>query len=139
MKNRSLYAAALMIIAGMITSSSCKKDEEPTCPAGAGGNVEIVVFAKHNGTLIINSLQHPDTAFVKYGTTTSPGINPIAYDTFYVSEENEDHIHLPGLKCGSYYIYRTAYDTTTHTRYTGGLGLSFTKTTGDVDTTIIVN
>ena len=131
--------AALLTISILISFASCRKKDDPTCAAGSGGNVEIVVFAKHNGNIIFNSQQHPDTAFVKFGATSSPGTNPSAFDIYYVSEEGEDHIHLTSLHCGSYYIYRTAYDTTTNTRYTGGLGLNFTQTSGEVDTTITVN
>lgn len=130
---------ALAAICAVVTASSCKKKETETCAAGGGGNAQIVVFAAHNGVVLINSEQHPDTAYVKYGSATSPGTNPAAYDTYFVSEAGEDHIHLTHLKCGSYYVYRTAFDTTTGIRYTGGAGVSFTQTSGEVETTINVN
>lgn len=136
------HIAALTTCILAVTVTSCnKKDDNPTCTAGSGGNVSIVVFAKHAGNTIINTEQHPDTAYVKYGATTSPGTNPALYDTYYVSEEGEDHIHLTNLKCGNYYVYRTAFDSTTTpgTRYTGGTAVSFTKTSGEVDVDIDVN
>lgn len=138
MKNNFLRIAALSTLCALLIVSCKKKADSPSCTAGGGGNAEIVVYAAHNGTILINSAQHPDTAFMKYGTTVSPGTAPAAYDAYYVSEAGEDHIHVTHLTCGSYYIYRTAFDTTNNMRYTGGLGISFTQTGGEIDTTINV-
>lgn len=133
------FMSGLVLFTTLVFISSCKKQEDPVCQAGSGGNVQIVAFAIHNGDTLINSEQHPDTAFVHYGSTTSPGTDPAAYDAFFVSEAGEDHIHLTHLSCGKYYIYRTAFDTVTQTRYTGGMGVEVTKTSGEVLAGINVN
>lgn len=131
--------SSLLLLTVLFSITSCRKQQDSTCQAGSGGNVEIVVFAVHNGDTLINSLQHQDTAYIHYGSTTSPGTDPAAYDAFYVADAGEDHIHLTHLKCGSYYVYRTAFDTVTQTRYTGGAGVEVTKTSGEVLSAITVN
>lgn len=130
------YIPLLMLA---VLLSNCRKSDETSCVAGPNGDVSIVVRASHNGTEIPNYGNHLDTAFVKYGTTTNPGTDPASYDTYFVGEPGEDHIHCEELKCGSYYIYRVAFDSVTNTRYTGGLGVSFTQIGGEIDTTINVN
>lgn len=134
MKYRLFCGIALLAL-----MASCSKKSDTQCVAGTGGKVAVVVFAKHNGVLIPNYESHPDTAFVKFNTTSSPGTNPSNYDTYFVGEGGEDHIHCEELKCGSYYIYRTAFDSVTNTRYTGGIGITVTQTSGEVDTTVVVN
>ena len=124
---------------------ACKDDDDPApvvpvCSAGKGGSVTIVSFAKHNGVPIINSSTNEDTAYIKFNTTTSPGLSPANYDTFYVSEEGEDHIHCAGLKCGDYFLYRTAFDTTgTGMRYSGTQVVNLTQTSGEKDVIVVVN
>lgn len=134
----NVYIKGMLLFFIAILASACRHSDDMTCMAGSGGDVEVVVYANHNGTNLINYL-HPDTAFVKYGTTTSPGNSPAIYDTYFVSEEFEDHIHVTHMKCGSYYIYRTAFDSVANKTYYGGLGITFSQTTGEIDTTIIVN
>ena len=128
-----------MLMAATISLVSCKKEENPVCEAGTGGNVQIATFAIHNGDTLINSAQHPDTAFILYGSKTSPGTDPAAYNDYFVSEAGEDHIHMTNLKCGSYYIYRTAFDSVSQKRYTGGIGIEVTQSSGEVDLGIGVN
>lgn len=131
----------LIIIAVVLIADACKKkqDDTPTCTAGSGGNVTFVVYAKHGSTSIPNYYTHLDTAFVRYGTTSSPGTNPSNYNTYFVSEPGEDHIHCTGMKCGDYFIYRTAWDSVTNTRRYGGQGISFSETSGEKDLIISVN
>ena len=118
--------------------SNCRKSETQ-CVAGTGGHVNIVVYVNHNGNGILNYDSHPDTAFLKFNTLSSPGTAPANYDTFFVGEGGEDHIHCENLKCGSYFIYRTAFDSVSNSRYTGSLGISFTETAGEIDTVVNVN
>jgi hypothetical protein len=137
----------LIIISFLAAACKHKPDEsgapapvKPTvCVAGKGGKVIIFSYALHGGKTISNYYTHLDTAFVKYGTTFSPGTNPTDYDTFFIGDLGDEHIHCAGLKCGDYFIYRTAWDSTAGiTRY-GGLGISFTDTTGDKIVNINVN
>ena len=69
----------------------------------------------------------------------SPGFNPVDDDTFYVSEEGEDHIQCEELKCGDYFFYRTAFDTISNIWYSGTQIVSFSQTTGEKFVYVTVN
>ncbi|MEI7982211.1 MAG: hypothetical protein WCI71_11205 [Bacteroidota bacterium] len=120
---------------------ACKHTPEspPACIAGRGGGVTIVVYALNGGIRLPNYYAHPDTAFVKFGTTISPGPDPAGYNTYYVSEPGEDHIHCMGLKCGDYFVYRTAWDSAANVVRYGGNGISIADTTGDMFLIVTVN
>jgi hypothetical protein len=136
----NLPGAIALIIAVSIATASCSKTESnPTCNASGNGNVAVVVFALHNGDTLINSVQETDSALVKFNATTSPGNSPADYDKIFVGEPGEDHIHLTNLSCGTYFIYRTSYDSASGSRRTGSAVISFTKTSGEVDTAININ
>lgn len=140
---KSIISAVLALVA-VIAVTSCNENKDTPvpvtqCTAGSGGNVTIVNYALHNGDTLLNYDSHPDTAFVKYSATTSPGTSPSNYDTYFVSEGGEDHIHIKGLKCGTYFIYRTAFDSVSNKRYTGSMSINFTQTSGEIDTAINVN
>ena len=83
----SFKISYLSILIVLLIAIACKHSPEalPTCMAGSGGNATIVVYAIHGGAAIPNYFTHTDTAFVKYGTTISPGANPINYDTYFIS------------------------------------------------------
>ena len=129
------------IIAFLLIVNACKHSPEalPTCVAGSGGDATIVVYAEHGGNAIPNYYTHLDTAFVKFGTRISPGTNPTNYDTYYVSEPGEDHIHCMGLKCGDYFVYRTAWDSIANVTRYGGYGISFSETNGEKAIHVAVN
>jgi len=133
--------AILFIIAAILAVTCCKHSPEPApaCIAGSGGEVMIVTYATFNGITIPNYTTHPDTAFVKFGTTLYPGPAPSNYNVVFIGEPGEDHIHIAGLKCGDYYIYRTAWDSIANVSRYGGYGISFSDTTGMKTVTIIVN
>jgi hypothetical protein len=135
MKPYPILAGTLFSL--VVLSASChKSDDNAVCIAGTGGNTELVVFARHNGNTIIHSFQQPDTAFL---TWTDPPVGPDYYDKAYAAEPGEDHIHIPNLKCGSYTVRLSVYDTVAGKRYSGRMSLAFTKTSGEVDTAIDVN
>jgi hypothetical protein len=99
----------IIIMTVMLIVYACKhKPDIVPCLAGTGGSLSIVAYATHAGISIPNYFTHFDTAFVKFGTLSSPGKNPANYDTNYVSNPGEDHIHCYGLKCGDYFIYRVS-------------------------------
>jgi hypothetical protein len=129
----------IITVALIVYSCVHKPDPPPKCVAGSGGSDMIVVFAKHGNTPIPNYFTHPDTAFIKFGTTISPGTNPENFDTFFVSEPGEDHIHCMGLKCGDYFIYRTAWDSVENIRRYGVYGISVSETSGEEIITVPVN
>ena len=131
----------LIVVAVLLIAGACKHkpDASPSCVAGPGGNVTIVVYAEHGGVSIPNYYTHQDTAFIKFGTTTSQGTNPANYNIYFVGSPGEDHIHCFGLKCGYYYIYRTAWDSVASVMRYGGYGFSFSETTGDKEIHVAVN
>src|SRR6266446_7931151 len=102
----------LLIIAGVtLAVQSCK--DKNNCHAGKGGNLTIVAFPQHHVVMpIISRSNYPDTVFVKFNTQDQPGTNLSDYETFYVGEVGENHVHLNGLKCGDYFFYAVGYDTT---------------------------
>lgn len=131
--------AAAVIVALFMNACKHKEEDSFQCVAGTGGSNSFLVYAIHGDTPLPNYFTHPDTAFVKFGTTVSPGVHPSDYDTFYVSEPGEDHIHCTGLKCGDYFIYRTAWDSVENiTRY-GSYGISVADTSGLKEIHVAVN
>ena len=143
MKN-SIKAILFVAVATFI-AWSCRKDDDNNnttttqCVAGKDGSISVAVFAIHNGDTLLNYESHPDTAFVKFNSTTSPGTSPSNFDTYYVSEAGEDHIHCSKLKCGSYYIYRTAFDSVSNKTYSAGFSVTLANGSGNIDTFINVN
>ena len=130
----------IIIISGMLTVIACKhKPDIIPCTAGTGGNLSIVAYATNGGISIPNYFTHPDTAFVKFGTLSSPGNNPVNYDTYYVGDPGEDHIHCYGLKCGDYFIFRTAWDSLDNVRRYGGYGISISDADGGKNIIVAVN
>ena len=75
---------------------------------------------------------YPDSAFIKFNATNSPGINPGDYDKIIVAEANEKQVHIEGLKRGKYFIFMTGYDTVISARVTGGIPYEITLTSGEI-------
>lgn len=140
MKKNLIFSAIVVFTSFALMSTSCKKKDD--CDAGTGGNVTVVAYLKHHTRLIANQPGHPDTVFVKFNTQDSPGSNPSSYDTYFVGEEGEDHVHLEGLQCGDYYFYATGLDTTLDTianpHVAGGTPFSFDNTSGELELDIAV-
>jgi hypothetical protein len=128
MKIQSVVILIIAIL--LVTFTNCKKKtvNVPACTAGSGGSMSIATFAIHNGDTLLNYEIHPDTAFIKFSAYTSPGTSPSNYDTYFVSEAGEDHIHSNNLRCGDYFIYRTAYDSVANKVYHGTATVSLLST-----------
>ena len=114
-------------------SKAEEDDGSCTYTAGTGGNVTIVAKPQHHGVPIISDSLHLDSAFVKFNTSNSPGVNPSNYDLVIVGEAGEDHVHIEGLKRGKYFIYMTGYDPGISQRVTGGIPYEITVTAGEID------
>jgi hypothetical protein len=112
MKNK----IALTLIAVAIVMGSCKKN-------GLGGDATIVVFLKHHGNIIKNHRTYPDTVFVKYKASDLPGTTPDKFDTYFVGEIGEDHVHCEGLLPGKYFLYGVGIDSTGPYRVSGGIAI----------------
>lgn len=128
----------LQVIAGLIIAVSvisCERDKNQ-CIGGSGGNLTIAAFPQHHGKSISNKATYLDTIFVKYNTSDKPANNN--YDTYFVGEAGEDHVHMKGLKCGNYYFFATGFDSTINQRVVGGIPYTTDKTDGEIDLNIPV-
>jgi hypothetical protein len=86
---------------------SCKRKDDTNCTAGKGGGLTIVAFPQHHGQAILSKTVYLDTVYVEFNTKDAPSNNLSDYDTYFVGEAGEDHVHLTGLKCGNYYLLAT--------------------------------
>ena len=131
MKNKIILA---LTIGALLTVSSCKKN-------GLGGEATIVVFMKHHGNIIKNHVKYPDTVFIKFSATELPGTTPDKFDTYFVGEEGEDHIHCKGLRAGKYYMYGVGMDSTGPYRVKGGaaIKIAWSDRKKEIDTDLAVS
>lgn len=111
-----------IIVSGFIFSSCNGTDNtNDVCVAGSGGTMSIVSFAIHNGDTLKNYSFHPDSALLKFNAVDSPEVQLASYNMLSIGEAGENHIHSEDLRCGSYYVYRTAYDSAANKSYKGGM------------------
>ena len=110
----------LSMILSVVLMASCAKE-------GLGGDATLVVFLKHHGHIIVNHVGYPDTVFVKFNAKESPGITASKYDTYFVGEEGEDHVHCHDLKWGNYFIYGTGIDSSGPYRVNGGIAVKIKR------------
>jgi hypothetical protein len=114
--------------------------DDGTCEyGGTGGNTTIVAKPEHHGMPIIGHVNYVDSAFIKFNTQESPGSNPANYDWVFAGEEGEDHVHIQGMKPGKYYIYMTGLDTTIGERVFGGIPVTVTQSSGEVEIVVPVS
>ena len=122
-----------------IKYDSDAEEDDGTCEyAGTGGNTTIVALPKHHGAAITSSSTYLDSAYIKFNTLESPGSDPSSYDLVLAGEEGEDHVHLPGMKPGKYYIRMTGFDTSISERVVGGIPYTLTQSSGEVDVNVPV-
>lgn len=124
-RNRFL---SLMVIA-MVGFTACKE----RCKGGDDGMLTIVAYPKHHG-----AETKPLWAYVKFEAEEFPGTDSNSYDMVIKGDSTENHIELPNLSCGSYYIYEIAYDPAIQAIVTGGIPYSTDQETGEVNVDIPV-
>lgn len=95
---------------------SCKqKENEPSCPAGSGGSIALILEPQHHGKEV-----RPYKAYLRFNALDAPSsLN--AFDLKVDADTTQKTIRIPNLKCGSYYIYATAYDTAVKAAVKGGI------------------
>jgi len=114
-------------------------DDDGSCEyGGTGGSTTIVAKPEHHGNPIISKIGWVDSAFVKFNTQDSPGSSPANYDLVVAGEEGEDHVHIENMKPGKYYIFMTGYDSTSIERVSGGIPVTITQASGEVDVVVPV-
>lgn len=116
--------------------SEAEKDDGSCLYGGQGGNATIVAFAKHHGDPIVGTASYPDSVFVKFNAINSPGSSPSDYDLVIAGEDGEDHVHIPNMKKGKYFIMMTGLDSTE--RVTGGIPFVLTQSDGEVNAEVPV-
>jgi len=130
----SLAFFAVMFLMCLYLFSCNRKDDD--CTAGTGGDLTLVVYPQHHGKTISNLPGYPDTVFIKFNMLDKPGDN--VYDKYVIGVTGEDHIHLEGLRCGSYYLFAAGYDSTIKQRVVGGIPFTTDKTSGELNITVPV-
>jgi len=154
MKKSIIFILALATSFALFTGCSKKKGctdpisvnydpdaekDDGTCEyAGSGGDVTLSLFPQHHGVAIVSSGTHPDSAFIKFNATNSPGTAGNLYDIVLAGDSGEEHVHVHNLKRGKYFIFMTGFDTTINQRVTGGIPYTITQTSGDIDINIPV-
>jgi hypothetical protein len=108
------------VCAVILLFASCAKE-------GTGGDATLVVFLKHHTHPIINHVGYPDTVFVKFNAKELPGTKPSDFDTYFVGEQGEDHVHCEQLKWGDYYLYGAGFDSSIAQRVTGGMSVKIKR------------
>jgi hypothetical protein len=121
------------LIASIFIFTFCKKNS-------LGGEATVVVFMKHHGNIIKNHVNYPDTIFVKFDATDLPGTTPNKFDTYFIGEQGEDHIHCKGLRAGKYFLYGVGIDSTGPYRVTGGMAIkiAWSDRKKEIDTDLAV-
>lgn len=128
----------IITIPAFLLLAMCRKQD--TCIAGTGGPVMVAVFPKVEGRAVYNLEDYRDTAYVKFNTHASPGINASNFDLVVAGNAGEDHVHILNLKCGDYYIYMTGLDTILKKRVSGGIAITLTQNYGtEVDYEVPLN
>jgi hypothetical protein len=130
MKNTIALVLGIALLAGFLSTQSCKKDK---CTAGTGGALTILATPQHHGDGVT-----PYAAYLKFDTREFPGASAAAYDLVVAADTTEDHVHLGNLKCGDYYIYMVGFDADHGDSVFGGIPFSTEQTSGEVNLTVPV-
>lgn len=129
---KSVLALSLLVLVG----ASCKKKDE--CKGGSGGNLTLVLFPQHHGKVIYSQDAYRDTAYIKYNSLNAPAAGT-SYDEVVVGEAGENHIHVPNLKCGDYYVFVTGFDTSAQQRVKGAIPVTTSQSSGELDVNVPVS
>ena len=88
---------------------------------GLDGDATLVLKPAHHGSSISSTAAYQDSAFIKFNVKDAPADPTHDYDAVIVGEIGEDHVHVPNVKWGDYFVYCTGWDTTINARVTGGI------------------
>lgn len=110
MKTLNKLILVAIITGSVALISSCKKDD-------TGGDAEIHAKIFHGSTPMIGTT----TLYVKFGAETEPSEPTTNYDLKLTGEADDNHVHVEGLRPGSYYLYAEAFDSTLMVPVKGGV------------------
>lgn len=112
MKRKLLFIPVLLLVS--VTFYTC-------CKAGMGGDATLVIN-------VLSDSKNPlygTTVYIKYGQSTAPAsINK--FDDHIVAGNNTNTVTFAKLKCGTYYLFATGFDSVLNTQLSGGSPLSIT-------------
>lgn len=121
--------SSLILLSSILFLFSCNK-------AGTGGDATLVVYLKHHLMTIPNHIGYPDTVFVKFNAKELPGTTAADFDTYFIGEVGEDHVHCENLKPGTYYLFGVGMDTTISSRVAGGFSVKIKNSDSKKETDI---
>ncbi|MEO8088477.1 MAG: hypothetical protein ABI763_16780, partial [Bacteroidota bacterium] len=110
--------------------ASADQDDGSCKYGGLGGNTKLVVRPKHNGVFVTGMIGYPDSAFVKFNATTSPGDSASAYDLVQLGIESDYHVGIDSLMPGKYFVFMTGWDSIANVRVFGGVSILLTQSNG---------
>jgi hypothetical protein len=119
-------------------NQDAEEDDGSCTYAGAGGSATIAAFVYHHSLAIPSKASYLDSAFVKFNSKESAGVNASGYDMIVPGEVGEDHIHIEGLKPGYYWVQVAAFDSTIGERVTGGRAFTIGINTDEISDTVHV-
>ena len=123
---RALLFSIVIIVIGILSFNSCKKDvdiPDPYCVAGNEGDITLHLQPEHHGVPITGLPSYRDSAFIKYNADEFPGDDPAAYDLVLVAEPGSNEVVVHNLSCGTYFVFMTGFDTSINQRVKGGIPL----------------
>lgn len=107
--------------------AGCKEKEKDPCEdnAGFGGAVDLRFTLKHHSKVIRNKIGYPDSVYVIFNTNDLPGLDandlPLSYNSIIVGAGLDSFVLVNDLKCGQYFFYGAAMDSTGPYRVLGGV------------------
>jgi hypothetical protein len=111
MKTRAIVWLSFLICLAFMWQSCCK--------AGKGGNATLhVSVLSDSKNPIYNTI-----VYLKYGQSTPPA-SVTGFDAKIQPPAGSNTVSFTGLKCGTYYLYASGYDSTLKSPVSGGAPLS---------------
>lgn len=123
---------------GCTNINSINYDADAEKDDGSCGEAILIAYPQHHGAAIAGLSTYPDSAFVKYNATNSPGSNPSAYDKIFVGLPGDTFVTITGLAKGPYFIMMAGFDTAVNQRVTGGIPHSLSSSSGETSLVVPV-
>ena len=89
------------------------------CKAGTGGNANIVCTVNSSGKPVKGA-----TVYLEYNSSKPPNTGISGFDVHKTADANSGSVTFTGLKCGTYYVYATGFDSVAVLPIQGGIPYS---------------
>lgn len=135
-----------VIITLLLSISGCKEKDPCKDNAGFGGSVNIKLSLLHHSRQIKNKIGYPDSVYIFFNTSDLPALKsdgsklPESYDALVLgTDTTTNSVIVNGLKCGDYYFYGAAMDSTGPYRVIGGIPYTISENaSGEISLTLPV-